>query len=59
MKSNEVYSIGWNHKHQLECTKDTIKYATSTNNDEVKVIVCDMNNKKMVLCGKGSNSRIL
>ena len=55
MASNEVYSIGWNDKHQLECKQNSYKYATNTNNNEVAVVICDENG--MVLSGGGSNPK--
>ena len=51
------YSIGWSCTHQLECAQNTYKYSTNTNNNEILVVICDKNNKKMVINGKGSNSR--
>ena len=57
MESHDIYSIGWNCKHQLEYAQNTIKYATNTNNNEVKVTVCDMNNNKMEFKKKGFCSR--
>ena len=57
MESNDIYSVGWNCKHQLECKQNTIKYTTNTINDEVEVFACDKNNKKMVFEKMGRNSR--
>ena len=56
MEFNEIYSIGWNCKHKLECAQNNIKYISNLNNDEIEVIACDKNKKKMVFEKMGNSS---